>query len=194
MVAGKVLLLKWDGLLDEKILDATGRQSMKKLSTFLLVATSAFLGAHNPAQAAEALNNVIGTWQMVSATLERDGRIDRPYGDLPKGMLVFTADMHFVEVLTNGHTRNFKSNMRGDGTDEENRRAMESSIGFYGTYTVNEQGNFSGNRVEGATFPNWVGSIRTERELTLQVTGDRMYETFTRPDGGKVSAEYIRVR
>jgi hypothetical protein len=109
-------------------------------------------------------------------------------------MLVFTADMHFVEVLTNGDTERFESNSRGGGTDEENSRAMASSIGFFGSYTVDEQGRFAGNYVEGSTFPNWVGSERSSRELQLRVEGDRMYETFTRPDGGQVSAEFVRVR
>lgn len=143
---------------------------------------------------AGAINQVEGTWRMVSATLEADGRIEHPYGDNPQGMLVFTPDMHFVEVLTDGDTPRFASDARGGGSDEENRRAMASSIGFFGTYSVDEQGRFAGNRVEGATFPNWVGGVRTTKELQLRVEGDRMYETFTRPDGGRFSAEFVRSR
>ena len=143
---------------------------------------------------ARAINQVAGTWRMVSATLEADGRIERPYGDNPQGMLVFTPDMHFVEVLTDGDTPRFASDARGGGSDEENRRAMASSIGFFGTYSVDEQGRFAGNRVEGTTFPNWVGGVRTTKELQLRVEGDRMYETFTRPDGGRFSAEFVRSR
>lgn len=142
----------------------------------------------------EKANQVAGTWRMVSATLEADGRIERPYGTNPQGMLVFTQDMHFVEVLTDGDMPRFQSNARGGGSDEENRRAMASSIGFFGTYSVDEQGRFAGNRVEGATFPNWVGGVRTTHELQLRVEGERMYETFTRPDGGRFSAEFVRAR
>jgi len=109
-------------------------------------------------------------------------------------MLVFTPDMHFVEVLTDGDTQPFASDARGGGSDEENRRAMASSIGFFGTYSVDEQGQFAGNRVEGATFPNWVGGVRTTKELQLRVEGERMHETFTRPDGGRFSAEFVRAR
>lgn len=141
-----------------------------------------------------APNQLLGTWQPVSATLEDGGRITRPYGPRSAGMLVFTADMHFVEVLTDPSVPRFASDRRGGGTDAENRRAMGSSIGFFGTYTVDGEGRFSGNRVEGATFPNWIGSVRTPRELRLDVTGDRMSETFTRPDGGSVRMEFQRVR
>lgn len=142
-----------------------------------------------PAQA----NEVLGTWQMVSATLEENGQIRHPYGPRPAGMLVFTSDMHFVEVLTDADAPRFASNKRGEGTDAENRRAMASSIGFFGTYTVDRSGRFTGNRVEGATFPNWVGSVRSTEDLSLFVRGDRMFETFTRPDGGKVKAEFRRL-
>ncbi|MGK8438591.1 hypothetical protein ACRS3X_14810 [Ectopseudomonas hydrolytica] len=42
---------------------------------------------------------------------------------------------------------------------------MALSIGFFGTYSVYEQERFAGNRVEGATFPNWVGGVRTTQAL-----------------------------
>jgi len=160
----------------------------------LLLAAPIAVGASEPVPSPVEPNQVAGTWRMVAATLEIDGKTQRPYGENPQGLLVFTTDMHFVEVLTDGDTPRFASNARGGGTDDENRRAMASSIGFFGTYTVDEHGRFAGNRVEGATFPNWVGAVRTRRDLQLTVEGDRMYETFTRPDGGRVSAQFVRVR
>jgi hypothetical protein len=62
--------------------------------------------------------------------------------------------------------------------------AMSRSIGLFGTYTVDEKGEISGNRVEGSTFLSWVGSVRTRDDLTLVVEGDRMTEQFRRPRGG----------
>ena len=118
----------------------------------LLLAAAVATQASEPLLPPSEPNQVAGTWRMVSATLENDGATEHPYGENPQGMLVFTADMHFV------------------------------------------QGRFAGNYVEGSTFPNWVGSERSSRELQLRVEGDRMYETFTRPDGGRVSAEFVRVR
>jgi hypothetical protein len=144
------------------------------------------------AQPESRLNQVTGTWRMVSATVEDRGNVTRPYGPRPAGMLVFTPDMHFVEVLTDPDTPRFASDERGGGTDAENRRAMASSIGFFGTYSVDAEGRFAGNRVEGATFPNWVGGVRTTRELRMTVEGDRMTEVFTRPDGGVVRAAFVR--
>ncbi len=71
---------------------------------------------------------------------------------------------------------------------------MAGSIGFFGRYTVDQKGEFSGNTVEGATFPNWVGSVRTRDDLLLQVDGDRMTEHFLRPDGTQVHIVWERVR
>ncbi|WP_207548299.1 lipocalin-like domain-containing protein [Mycolicibacterium iranicum] len=131
---------------------------------------------------------------MVSAQVERNGQFTPAYGERPNGMLSFTADMRFVEVLTDATVARFASDARGEGTDAENRAAMAGSIGLFGTYTVDSDGQFSGNRVEGATFPNWVGDVRTTDELRIVVDGDHMTENFTRPDGTKVAIVFERVR
>jgi len=141
-----------------------------------------------------AKNQLVGTWSMVSATTERQGIRADAYGPGPHGWLVFTREMTFIEVLTDPRVPAFRSNVRGEGTDEENRAAMAGSIGFFGRYTVDQKGEFSGNTVEGATFPNWVGSVRTRDDLLLQVDGDRMTEHFLRPDGTQVHIVWERVR
>ena len=75
---------------------------------------------------------------MISATIDPDGQKIPAYGERPNGLLVFTPDMHFIEVLTDAGTPRFASDVRGEGTDDENRMAMSRSIGFFGTYTVDE--------------------------------------------------------
>jgi len=130
---------------------------------------------------------------MISAQTERAGASRPAYGERPEGMLSFTPDMHFVEVLTDSTLPPFASEVRGDGTDEENRAAMSGSIGMFGTYTVDSDGQFSGNRVEGATFPNWSGDVRTTDDLRFVVDGDRLTENFTRPDGTRLVIVFERV-
>ena len=143
---------------------------------------------------AEPVNQVLGTWRMVSAQIDSGGRNVPAYGARPNGLLVFTPDMHFIEVLTDADVPRFASNARGGGTAEENRAAMAGSIGFFGTYAVDEAGAFAANRVEGSTFPNWVGAARTTKELQLVVEGDRMRESFRRPDGTRIAIIWQRVR
>lgn len=154
------------------------------------------LGVSSAPAAPQAVadNQVIGTWKLVSATIDPGGQDIPAYGKNPNGLLVFTPDMHFSAVITDADTPRFASDARGEGTDDENRMAISRNIGFFGTYTVDENGEFSGNRVEGATFPNWVGSVRTRDDLTLVVTGDRMTENFRRPEGTDIRIEWQRIK
>ena len=139
-------------------------------------------------------NNVVGTWRMMSAQIDPDGQNQPAYGSAPNSLLVFTADMHFVEVMTDSEIPKFASNERGKGTAKENQAALAGSLGLFGTYTVDETGDFSGNRVAGSTFPNWIGDVRTRKELQMVVDGDRMLETFTRPEGTKIVIVWQRVK
>ncbi|MBE7158653.1 MAG: lipocalin-like domain-containing protein, partial [Rhodospirillales bacterium] len=139
-------------------------------------------------------NKVLGTWRMVSAQIDSDGKSQSAYGPAPNSLLVFTADGHFIEVLTDSTVPRFASNARGHGTAEENQAAMAGSIGFFGTYTVDVRGDLSGDRVEGSTFPNWVGDVRTRKELQIIVEDGRLTETFLRPEGTKIVIVWQRVR
>lgn len=139
-------------------------------------------------------NQVVGTWRMVSAEIERDGKVVPAYGQRPSGMLIFAPDMHYVEVLTDGNVPHFASAVRGQGTDAENRIAMATSIGMFGSYTVDENGEFTGDRVEGSTFPNWVGSVRTQKDIRIVVNGNQMTNYFTRPDGTKINIIFERAK
>ncbi|CDO11440.1 hypothetical protein C1S82_22335 [Mycolicibacterium cosmeticum] len=159
-----------------------------------IIATSSTMMLLSCSTASPPPNQVVGTWRMVSATIER-GETARPaYGERPSGLLTFTPEMRYVEVLTDSTIAPFRSEVRGEGTDAENRAAMAGSIGMFGTYTVDENGEFSTNRVEGATFPNWIGDVRTRDELRITVDGDRMTENFTRPDGTSIQIIFERVR
>lgn len=163
-------------------------------SAIFAALSAAFLSTHALSQQKlKCQNKVLGTWRMVSAQIDPDGKNLPAYGSAPNSLLVFTADMHFVEVLTDSTIPKFASNERGKGTAEENRAAMAGSIGLFGTYAVDETGEFSGNRVAGSTFPNWIGDVRTRKELRIVVDGDRMLETFTRPEGTKIVIAWRRV-
>ncbi len=161
-------------------------------STSLVVLASTLAVLSCSAEAPQR-NRVVGTWQMISAQMERDGRTEHAYGERPNGMLTFTPEMRYIEVLTDSTVPPFASDVRGEGTDAENRAAMAGSIGMFGTYTVDADGQFSGNTVEGATFPNWIGNVRTTDQLRIAVDGDTMTEHFTRPDGSRITIVFERV-
>lgn len=139
-------------------------------------------------------NNVVGTWTPISAIVHKNGTETFPYGKNPTGRLIFTSEMQFLEYIMDSETPPFKSKIRGEGTDKENRRLLNGSLALYGTYTVDKEGNFAGNRVEGSSFPNWVGNIRTTDDLSLIVEGNSMTELFFRPSGAKVEIIWKRVQ
>lgn len=165
---------------------------MPRLTFLAFIVTAACLAMARSAKA-DAPNKVLGTWRMVSAQLDPDGKNLPAYGPAPKSLLVFTADMHVIEVMTDSTIPKFASNARGHGSADENHAAMAGSIGWFGTYTIDESGDLSGNRVEGSTFPNWVGDVRTKKDLQLVVDGDRMLERFQRPEGTRIVITWERV-
>lgn len=147
-----------------------------------------------PVSASGSENKVLGTWRIVKAVVNPETDNVLPYGPEPRGLLVFTPDMHFVEVLNDPRVPKFAVNARDKGTPAENQAAMAGAIGFYGTYTVDEHGEFTGNTVLGSTFPNWIGDVRTTDRLRLTVDGDTMRETFVRPSGLRIVIEWERVK
>ena len=167
---------------------------MHRLSLIRLAAAATLLLAAATSNAEQKPNKVAGTWNLIAATVENDGVTSYPYGPEPRGRLVFTPDLYFVEFLHDPHIPRFQSNQRGGGTDAENRAVMAGSLALYGRYTVDAQGDFSGNTVEGSSFPNWTGDVRTTRELRMEVEGERMVESFQRPGGAKVSLVFQRAR
>jgi hypothetical protein len=167
---------------------------MIKRREMLVASAAAMVLSMATPVAAQTPNKVIGTWQMTAATVEANGTTSLPSGPQPQGKLVFTGDLHFVEFLHDPRIPRFKSNERGGGTDDENRAAMAGSLALFGRYTVDAAGNFSGNTVEGSSFPNWIGDVRTTNELTMVVDGNRMIENFQRPGGAKVTIIWERVR
>ena len=117
-----------------------------------------------------------------------------PYRAAPQGKLVFTDDLHFVELLFVPNIPKVESNVRGGGTDAENKAIMAGILPLEGRYTVGADGQFSGNTVEGSAFPNWIGDVRTTKDLTMRLEGARMIESFQRSGGAKVAIVGERAR
>ena len=165
------------------------------MKTFVIIAAvTGLLAFATHADTKPRPNLVAGTWKPVSATVEFDGKVSMPYGPKPKGKLAFTDDLHFVELLFDPRIPKIASNVRGGGTHEENKAIMAGILALEGRYTVDHDGQFSGNTVEGSSFPNWIGDVRTTKELTMRLEGTRMIETFQRPGGAKVTIVWERAR
>jgi hypothetical protein len=139
-------------------------------------------------------NNVVGVWNLVSGYLDNHGTRLEILGSHPSGMLIFTEDLHFTVVVNNPDIPKFVSGDRSKGTPEEYKTAVTSSLGVYGTYTVDENGDFFEQHVLGSTFQNLNGTRKGRDELTEKVDGNRMIEDLKIADGVSINIVWQRAQ
>ena len=140
--------------------------------TLLAVTLGCSLGASlAAAQSAKTLRErLVGTWSFVIAEITTaDGKKTLPFGDQPKGMLIFTADGHFSQVHVAGDLPKIASNNRLAGSAEDNKAIVHGSLALFGTYTVDEEKRTLTFKIEGSTFPNLAGVAQTR---TIDVLSD----------------------
>jgi Lipocalin-like domain len=139
-------------------------------------------------------NKVAGNWKLISAYMDNHGtRID-VLGSHPGGMLIFTEDLHFIVVLNNPDIPKFVPGDRSNGTPEEYKTAVVNSLGVYGTYTIDENGDFLEEQVLGSTFPNMNGTSRGRNEITEKVNGNTMMENLKIGDGINLNVVWQRLQ
>lgn len=146
--------------------------SMKSGATLMLMAAAA--ATAQPA-AAQTAKDVVGTWTLVSVTLEQGDKTSRPFGETPKGLAVITPTHIAVQIFRAGLPK-FASNDRMTGTADENKSAIQGSIAFFGSWTFNDSDKAMVVKITGANYPNWEGA---EQKRTVSITGDTM--TFANP-------------
>jgi hypothetical protein len=137
-------------------------------------------------------NKVAGVWNLISGYLDNHGKQIDVLGPHPGGMLILTEDLHFTVIVHNPDIPKFASGDRANGTPEEYKTAVMNSLGVYGTYTIDEHGDFLEQHVIGSTFQNMNGSSRGRNELTEKVEGDRMMESLKIADGIAVKLVWQR--
>ena len=146
-------------------------------------------------QAQTLKNQIVGTWEFVVAEVKApDGKKSFPFGETPKGILIFTSDGRFVQVHVASDVPRIASNNRLTGTPEEYAAIMRRSLSVFGTYTVDEEKKTVTYKIVSSSFPNWEGEaqVRTIDKLTA----DEFVNTNPNVAGGRGSASnfYKRAR
>jgi Lipocalin-like domain len=139
-------------------------------------------------------NNVTGTWSLISGYLDNHGTHIDILGPHPAGMLIFTEDLYFIVIVHNPDIPKFASGDRANATPEEYKTAVTNSLGVYGTYTIDEKGEFGEEHVLGSTFQNMNGHTRGRNEITVKVEGNRLTEIQKIADGIAVHLEWDRAK
>jgi hypothetical protein len=84
----------------------------------------------------QTAKELVGSWTLVSVTVNRDGEKVEPFGPNPKGTMTFDSGHRFSLIITRSDLPNVASNNREMGTSEENKTVVQGSIAYFGTYYV----------------------------------------------------------
>ena len=165
---------------------------MKGFILPVITASTLIFGFILPSEEAAAqttAKDLVGTWTLVSITLEQDGKKTDFYGPNPKGQQTFDPTGHFSEIITRSDLPKFESNSRQAGTPEENKTVVQGSIAYFGTYSVSETDKTYTRHVESCTFPNWNG---TDRKSSFNISGDELNVTvISAPSTGMGTADSV---
>lgn len=139
------------------------------------------------AQAANLKDAIVGSWDFVVAEVTApDGKKSFPFGETPKGILIFTADGRFAQIHVAGDVPRIASNNRLTGSPEEYAEIMRRSLSVFGTYAVDEGARTVTYNIVSGSFPNWQGETQT-RSID-KLTADEFVNTNRNIAGGRGSA------
>src|SRR6202048_4419257 len=158
------------------------------ITALLALALSAGAAAAQPATSLK--DQIVGTWNFVVAEVTApDGKKSFPFGETPKGILIFTADVRFAQIHVAGDVPKIASNNRMTATPEEYAAIMRGSLSVFGTYTVDEAKRTVTYNIVSASFPNWEGEAQTR--TIDKLTDDEFVNTNPNVAGGRGSASNL---
>ena len=132
-------------------------------------------------------DQIVGTWNFVVAeVVAPDGKKSFPFGETPKGILIFTADGHFAQIHVASDVPKIASGNRLKGTAEEYATIMRRSISVFGDYSIDEGKKTVTYKIVSASYPNWQGEAQERSIDTL--TADEFVNTNHNVAGGRGSA------
>jgi hypothetical protein len=139
-------------------------------ASVLLLLLFASLGQSS--HAAGGATPLVGTWKVerIADTDVATGRVVHPYGEHPKGYIVYDPTGHLhVQVMRTPATRPFVSGDDAKGTDAEVRAAYDGYVAYFGTYEVDMDKGMVIHRVEGSLMPSYTG---TDQPRPFRIEGD----------------------
>src|SRR3977135_3033781 len=160
-------------------------------AALLALAVSVGAAAAQPAKSLK--DQIVGSWNFVVAEVTApDGKKSFPFGETPKGILIFTADGSFAQIHVAGDVPKIASNNRLTGTPEEYAEIMRRSLSVFGTYTVDEASKTVTYHIVSASFPNWEG--QTQTRTIDKLTAEEFVNTTNVAGRGSASNFYRRVK
>lgn len=140
-----------------------------RLAAGVLLVTLIFAATYAGAQTLK--KQIVGSWTLVSAVNDPDGKKIDLYGPTPQGQFMFARDGHFSLFLVRPGRMKFASSNYREGTAEENKAALGGYLSEFGTYTINPDGKSITLHIVASSFPNW---DMTDQRREIQITGGQM--------------------
>jgi hypothetical protein len=117
-------------------------------------------------------SRLVGVWRLLSYIDEREGSDDtQPFGRIPQGFLIYTADGFVSAQLMKPGRPAFDSSDWHQGTPEEYEATGSGYIAYCGTYEVDEEKATVTHIPSVSLLPNLIDG-RQCRSIDLQ--GDRL--------------------
>jgi hypothetical protein len=161
---------------------------MKRIALVALLVIAA-----GEAAAQTLKERIVGTWEFVVAEVTAaDGKKSFPFGETPKGILIFTPDGRFAQIHVASDVPKFASGNRLTGSAEEYAAINRRSLAVFGTYTVDEEKKTVTYKIVSSTFPNWEGEAQTR--TIDKLTADEFVNTNPNVAGGRGSASNLYKR
>jgi hypothetical protein len=148
----------------------------------LFLATPAF---------AQAAKDLVGSWTLVSSTVQQGTNTLQPFGADPRGALIFGADGRYVAMIARAGLPKFAGDNRMAGTPEEYKAIVNGAIAHFGSYVADEATITF--RIATSTYPNWDGS---EQKRSFKLDGDTLSYTVgdASVGGGAATLVWKRAR
>ena len=131
---------------------------------------------------------LIGSWSLISAEgRSTDGTVTLDWGPEPVGRLILDDGGRMSIHLLNPDRSLFASGDFLRPTPEELKEAFDGYFGYFGSYTVDEDLVAVTFHVEGAAYPNYIG---TAQQRFVLLEGDRLTLRTPRERAGGAEVTY----
>lgn len=142
------------------------------------------------ADAQSLKQQIVGTWDFVVAEIiGADGSKSFPFGETPKGVIIFTPEGRFAQIHAASDLPKIASGNRLTGTAEEYAAINRRSLAIFGTYTIDEEKKTVTYRIASSTFPNWEGEVQTR--TIDKLSAEEFVNTNPNVAGGRGSASNL---
>ncbi len=139
----------------------------------LVIALLSIMSITAQVQEEESLSQrLVGSWRLISAEgHSTDGSVTYDWGKEPLGLVMFDSSGRMSLHLMDPNRRNFASGDFLRPTPDELSEAFNGYFGYFGTYTVDEDAEVVTFHIEGAAYPNYIG---TDQRRFFTIEGNRL--------------------